>query len=554
MEYDYVVGNPPYVRQENIPQKTKSMLEKLYPDIYSGRGDLSIYFLRKSVEFLSENSNMGLIVPNKFTKLGYGENTREYLSESIEIKDILDFADADVFEDATAYAMIMIGEKMEPRSDNQFSTCVIDSSIEEVDDSVSYAFDHIGETTEYIWSFNVQQSRIGSEEWRFIPEHIHDISDKIRNNATHQVDDVANVVMGMRPGMNDAFVIANETAEENDIEREVLRECIKGKDVDPFHLPHTDRKVIYTPEVDPDIHNNAIDFISQFEGDLRDREQFNSRDDMEWWEIEQPVSADIFDRQKLISPSFSKRNSFAYDERGVAHVDTVMSILLDDSYDNEEMMYHILGILNSRPVEIIFKQSASVYQQRYYRYYQQHIEPLPLVIPDNIHEHDIGKKTAKIVNRNRISDKINDFPNSYVDNYDNEIEYITYEWQTRRYPVSADVQGDIESGFTVQAGRSDTINDPAMYSDDREARKRRAEYVHAAVDGRNVKSGEETTIPIPRSDDGVEELLSQLDDDREEVEETNIEELEADIDEAVYDLFDLSEDEREVVEDYLEVF
>jgi len=38
-----------------------------------------------------------------------------------------------------------------------------------------------------------------------------------------------------------------------------------------------------------------------------------------------------------------------------------------------------------------------------------------------------------------------------------------------------------------------------MYSDDREARKRRAEYVHAAVDGRKVKSGEETTIPIPEA-------------------------------------------------------
>ena len=46
------------------------------------------------------------------------------------------------------------------------------------------------------------------------------------------------------------------------------------------------------------------------------------------------------------------------------------------------------------------------------------------------------------------------------------------------------------------------ITDPAMYSDDREARKRRAEYVHAAVDGRNATSGEETTIPILRSDDG----------------------------------------------------
>jgi hypothetical protein len=35
---------------------------------------------------------------------------------------------------------------------------------------------------------------------------------------------------------------------------------------------------------------------------------------------------------------------------------------------------------------------------------------------------------------------------------------------------------------------------------------------------------------------------------------TNIDDLEAEIDEAVYDLFDLTDDEREVVEEYLEVF
>jgi len=93
-----------------------------------------------------------------------------------------------------------------------------------------------------------------------------------------------------------------------------------------------------------------------------------------------------------------------------------------------------------------------------------------------------------------------------------------------------------------------------MYSDDREARTRRAEYVYAAVDGRNVKSGEEMTIPIPRSDDGVVELLDRLEADRTEVEQTDIEALEAEIDRAVYDLFDLTEDECEVVEEYLDVF
>ena len=49
-------------------------------------------------------------------------------------------------------------------------------------------------------------------------------------------------------------------------------------------------------------------------------------------------------------------------------------------------------------------------------------------------------------------------------------------------------------------------------------------------------------------------LLSRLAADRETVAETSIEELEAAIDEAVYDLFELSDEEREVVEEYLEVF
>jgi len=62
------------------------------------------------------------------------------------------------------------------------------------------------------------------------------------------------------------------------------------------------------------------------------------------------------------------------------------------------------------------------------------------------------------------------------------------------------------------------------------------------------------TIPIPRSDDGVVELLDRLEADREEVRQTDIEALEAQIDRAVYDLFDLTEAEREVIEDYLDVF
>jgi hypothetical protein len=59
---------------------------------------------------------------------------------------------------------------------------------------------------------------------------------------------------------------------------------------------------------------------------------------------------------------------------------------------------------------------------------------------------------------------------------------------------------------------------------------------------------------LRRSECTDDQLLDRLEADREEVERTNIDDLEANIDEAVYDLFELTEDEREVVEEYLDVF
>jgi len=214
---------------------------------------------------------------------------------------------------------------------------------------------------------------------------------------------------------------------------------------------------------------------------------------------------------------------------------------------------YLLGLLNSSTLEFFLKQTSSPLQNGYYQFLTRYQERLPIKMRKETEQHVINT-VRKIREAIDLQNKIESFPERYVRAYDNEVNHISYEWQTRRYPVNAEVQGDVDGDFTVQAGRSDIINDPAMYSDDREMQKRRAEYVHAAVDGRNVKSGEEMTIPIPRSDDGVLELLDSLEADREEVRQTDIEALEAEIDQAVYDLFDLTEDEREVVEDYLEVF
>jgi hypothetical protein len=93
-----------------------------------------------------------------------------------------------------------------------------------------------------------------------------------------------------------------------------------------------------------------------------------------------------------------------------------------------------------------------------------------------------------------------------------------------------------------------------MYANKRDMRKRRARYVQEAVNGRNVKSGEETTIPIPRSNQGVNNLLGRLNSDQEEFENTDLDQLEDRINDTIYDIYNITPEQQDIIEGYLETF
>jgi len=261
---------------------------------------------------------------------------------------------------------------------------------------------------------------------------------------------------------------------------------------------------------------------------------------------------DRFENPKLIGAEIASEATFMLDDVGSWYFKAAYGVQLEPQYQDRTQLF--AGLLNSKALDFYLKHYTSLKMGGYYKYTTNYLSPLPISWDDEAAVSKIQDAISDITEALDLDSKTDRFPEAYLGAYDGELEYITYEWQTRRYPVDAEVQGGVDGEFTVQAGRSDTISDPAMYADDRQARKQRAEYVRAAVDGRNVKSGAETTIPIPRSDDGVAALLATLANDRETVAETSIEELEAEIDQAVYDLFELTPEEREVVEEYLEVF
>jgi hypothetical protein len=600
MDYDYVVGNPPYVSSQNIPERKKEMLGELYPDSTTDQYDLYCPFFDRGLEWLGDGDRLGFITPNQFMVANYGSGVREIIQENTIVEQIQDFRDSGVFKDATNYPVITILQmetEQEVRDDNVIRCGRVKSNVneesgreldEQIVDTLKNECRNAGYSDEFVDIFEFPQSRLSESRWPVMPEHEWEVFVKIQSEAEYLVDDVTEAVFqGIMTGKKGVYIVEVLDADlvaaedsgsvvtisptggegEYEIETDVLRPFIDGKEVErwqvtwggyhivhPYEMVETEdgdevAKLIDEETLSADLPL-TMDYFESYREELISR---SSLGDKHWYEYSRPQNLEKFERPKLILSKIAHEATYMSDTEGTWYFTTPYSVLLDDERGN--IAQEMTAQLNSKVLDFYFKHISAVKAGGFYEYLNQYITPVPCKVEaPNGEFSQMRDSVEQILSAIHMENKTERFPEAYLGNYSGELDYITYEWQTRRYPVNAEVQGDVEGDFTVQAGRSDTINDPAMYSHNREARKRRAEYVHAAVDGRNVKSGEEMTIPIPRSDEDVDDLLTRLEADRNDVRKANIGELEAEIDEAVYNLFGLTKEEREIVEEYLKTF
>ena len=80
---DYVVGNPPFVRNERIPTEDRPVLEALYASLQAGNTDLATYFLYAALEYwLKPEGVLGMVAPLSIANAGMARELRRYLNKS----------------------------------------------------------------------------------------------------------------------------------------------------------------------------------------------------------------------------------------------------------------------------------------------------------------------------------------------------------------------------------------------------------------------------------------------------------------------------------------
>lgn len=109
-KFDYVVGNPPYVRIQHLEDSRRNLIKNRHWISMRGCTDLYILFFEYGISLLKDGGMLGYITPRSWFTSNAGQSLRNYL-EDYSLRYLCDFRDYQVFEGVTTYTAITVVQK-----------------------------------------------------------------------------------------------------------------------------------------------------------------------------------------------------------------------------------------------------------------------------------------------------------------------------------------------------------------------------------------------------------------------------------------------------------
>jgi adenine-specific DNA-methyltransferase len=124
---DFVVGNPPYIRLEDVPDERMAAYRRACPTM-SGRADVYIGFYEVALRSLRPGGQLGFICADRWMRNQYGRKLRQLVTRHFSMDLALVMHDVDAFHDqVSAYpAITVISNKPQGAAVAADTTCAFD--------------------------------------------------------------------------------------------------------------------------------------------------------------------------------------------------------------------------------------------------------------------------------------------------------------------------------------------------------------------------------------------------------------------------------------------
>ncbi|WP_441691827.1 type IIG restriction enzyme/methyltransferase [Helicobacter pylori] len=426
--FDCIIGNPPYIRQEQI-REIKPLLQKQYPDFYNSTADIYTYFFALSYHLLKEKGFNAFITSNKYARAKYGAKLRELLLKKTTLVSYMELNALKVFESATVDTSIMSFIKQTPPKESRFE--YYEPTPDDKNDLKSAR--HLP----------MKQNALSTESFIFANASFLDLRDKMESVGTPLKDWDIQIYRGILTGANEAFIITTEkreeilnackTQEERKCTEALIKPILRGKDIKRYSYEWAGEWVINT-------HNG---YTSNLKSkippiDIEKYPAIKTHLDSHWdtiatrcdqgdtpYHLRNCAYLEDFEKEKIVYGEIVQEPRFYLDngecELGYFYAEATSFILTG------EHLRYLLGMLHSKLITFAFKTfyAGGGLGESGYRYKKAFIErlPIPKITPQN---QELARKITDGVEKAILEAKEKD-PKANTQKLEKEIDALVYQ-------------------------------------------------------------------------------------------------------------------------------
>ena len=363
--FDIVIGNPPYLGFQGFMELKQALVRRF--KTARGKFDYYIPFIERGLECLRADGFLCFICPTNFMKRGYGKAVRELIVEQASIVQVCDFEDQQVFEGALNYTGVFLLQKRNPGNAHR----------------VAYKQNLL-----YGEELLMPQQMLSSAPWVFQDPTSRDLIDKIKTRRVSRLEDISlGIAERIVTGQNEVFLLSLEKVSDLGIENDLIRPCIRGRQIRRFALERMTEAVIYAYRTDGDRtvpileeemkkHQHLWRYLVKNKGKLAGRGYFEAST-KQWYELWCQRDMRQLSGRKIVVPELAQSSRFCMAGEEFFYGDTVCGITLRD--DVREDLRFVLALLNSKLMEFVFKKTAVPKANGFFIYKTMFLKNLPLI-------------------------------------------------------------------------------------------------------------------------------------------------------------------------------
>lgn len=392
-KFDAIIGNPPYIRVQNMVHFSaneyeyyKSEISK-YETAKSDLLDKYFLFIEKVLQLLKPKGKMGYIIPHKFMLIRSGTSLRKLLSEKKCVKQIIHFGTEQVFKGRSTYTCLLFAEQNERKT---FEIGFVK------DINIFY-------TTETVDMQEYPIEYLSAAPWTFLSNEIMQTLEK-KQEKCQPLDSLADIFVGLQTSADPIYIIEPESEEKGiikfvdcrerewKIESAITKPCIYDIQLEKYAKIEENRRIIfpyhqegkkqvlYSVNEMRRLFPRTMEYLESFKEELCKR-SIKNMSEHNWYQFGRSQSLKRFVKgEHLVWSVLATQGNYVYDDRTICFTGGGNGPFygLEKKTDTKESLFYIQAVLNYWMLEMVVKSKASKFRGDYYSHGKQFIAQLPI--------------------------------------------------------------------------------------------------------------------------------------------------------------------------------